>query len=116
MAYHALLDWRLGLDMARLALEPDAVIDLASNYWSALVDRTAPTYFAGLGLIARDVGGLRVGVNTFTNEAIILVHPLWDRNPANYRADVAAAVAQIEAQGLTPRLRSLLRAVRFPYE
>jgi hypothetical protein len=25
-------------------------------------------------------------------------------------------VAQIEAEGLTPKLRSLLRAVRFPYE
>jgi len=116
MAYHALLDWRLGLDMARLALDPDAVIDFAGNYWSTLVDRTAPTYFAGLGLVTRNVAGLRVGINSFTNEAIILVHPLWDRNPANYRPDVEAAVAQTEAQGLTPRLRSLLRAVRFPYE
>jgi hypothetical protein len=69
-----------------------------------------------LGLTVREVAGLRVGVNTFTNEAIILIHPLWDENAANYRPEVAAAVAQAEAEGLTPKLRSVLRAVRFPYE
>jgi hypothetical protein len=74
------------------------------------------TYFGGLGLSARSVAGLRVGVNPHTNEAIILIHPLWDQNSANYRPEVAAAVAQIGAEGLTPKLRSLLRAVRFPYE
>lgn len=116
MAYHALLDWRLGLDMARLALDPDAPLDLTSNYWSTLVERMADGYFAGLGLAVRNVAGLRVGVNPFSNEATILVHPLWDQNPANYRPDVAAAVARTEAEGLTPKLRSVLRAVRFPYE
>lgn len=116
MAYHALLDWRLGLDMARLALDPDAAIGLSGNYWSTLVERMAATYFGGLGLTVRNVAGLRVGVNTFTNEAIILIHPLWDQNAANYRPEVAAAVAQTEAEGLTTKLRSVLRAVRFPYE
>jgi hypothetical protein len=116
MAYHALLDWRLGLDMARLALDPDAPIDLSISYWATLSDTIAATYFGGLGLTARTVSGLRVGVNPYTNEGMVLIHPLWDQSPANYRPDVAAAVAQIEADGLTPTLRSLLRAVRFPYE
>jgi DEAD/DEAH box helicase domain-containing protein len=116
MAYHSLLDWRLGFDMARLALSPDAAIGLTGNYWSTLVERMAATYFGGLGLTARNVAGLRIGVNAFTNEALILIHPLWDQNPSNYRPEVAAAVAQTEAEGLTPKLRSLLRAVRFPYE
>jgi hypothetical protein len=116
MAYHALLDWRLGLDMARLALDPDARIDLSAGYWSTLADTTSATYFAGLGLAPRRVSGLHVGVNPHTNEAVILIHPLWDQNPANYRPEVAAAVAHTEADGLTPKLRSLLRAVRFPYE
>jgi Lhr-like helicase len=116
MAYHALLDWRLGLDMARLALDPDAVIDLSISYWSSLNETISANYFTGLGLVPRAVSGLRVGVNSLTNEAIILLHPLWDQNAANYRPEVGAAVAQIEAEGLTPKLRSLLRAVRFPYE
>jgi hypothetical protein len=116
MAYHALLDWRLGLDMARLALDAQAPVDLSISYWAAFSDAISAAYFEGLDLTARRVSGLPVGVNSYTSEATILVHPLWDQNPANYRLDVAAAVAQIEAEGLTPKLRSLLRAVRFPYE
>jgi DEAD/DEAH box helicase domain-containing protein len=116
MAYHALLDWRLGLDMARLALDRDAAIDLSTSYWSTLSNSISQSYFDGLGLTPRIVSGLRVGVNPLTNEAIILVHPLWDQNSANYRPEVASAVAQTEAEGLMPKLRSLLRAVRFPYE
>lgn len=116
MAYHALLDWRLGLDMARLALDPGAQIDLSVGYWSALGDITSATYFGGLGLAHRRVSGLHVGVNPHTSKAVILIHPLWDQHPANFRPEVAAAVAQTEADGLTPQLRSLLRAVRFPYE
>src|SRR6185437_5919965 len=116
MAYHALLDWRLGLDMARLALDPDASIDLSTSYWSTFSATISANYLSGLGLTARTVSGLRVGVNPHTNEATVLIHPLWDQNPANYRPEVAAATAQIEAEGLTLRFRSLLRAVRFPYE
>ena len=115
MAYHALLDWRLGLDMARLALDPHAPIDLSIQLLDNFSDTIAAAYFGGLGLTQRTVSGLRVGVNPYTSEAIVLIHPLWDQNSANYRPDVAAAVAQIEAEGLTPKLRSLLRAVRFPY-
>jgi hypothetical protein len=116
MAYHALLDWRLGLDMARLALDSNAAIGLSTSYWATFSDTIAANYFGGLGLTPRTVSGLRVGVNPHTGEAIILIHPLWDQNSANYRPEVAAAVAQVEAEGLTPKLRSLLRAVRFPYE
>jgi len=102
--------------MARLALGSDAEIGLSVSYWSTLADRIAATYFDGLGLTARFLGGLHAGVNPLTNEAILLIHPLWDQNPANYRPEVSAAMARLEAEGLTPRLRSLLRAVRFPYE
>jgi hypothetical protein len=116
MAYHALLDWRLGFDMVRLALDADAAIDLTNRYWSMLIDRVAPSYFSGLGLTERILGGLRVGVSTLTNQATIIIHPMWDQNPANYRPEVAAAIAQTEAQGLRPILRSILRVVRFPYE
>jgi hypothetical protein len=116
MAHHALLDWRLGLDMARLALDSDAEVGLSVSYWSTLADRTAATYFEGLGLTARSVCGIHTGVNPLTSEAILLIHPLWDQNPANYRPEVSAAIARVEAEGLTPRLRTLLRAVRFPYE
>ena len=116
MAYHALLDWRLGLDMVRLALDADAPIDLSTSYWSTFSETISASYFHGLGLTARTVSGLRVGANPYTNEGTILIHPLWDQNPANYRPEVKAAVDHLQGEGLTPTLRSLLRAVRFPYE
>ena len=116
MAYHPILDWRLGLDMARLALDPDARIDLNTDYWSDLVARTAPTYFSGLDLQAKTFGVLPGGLDTFSNEAIILIHPLWDKDPSNYRPEVAAAVAETQRQGFRVTLRSVFHAVRFPYE
>ena len=36
LAYHNILDWRLGLDLARLALDPSAPIDFSVSYWQGL--------------------------------------------------------------------------------
>ena len=116
MAFHPLLDWRLGLDMARLALDASAPVDLSPAYWSNLVSTTAHPYFLGLNLTPTILGTLQAGTNTFSNEVTILVHPLWDTSPANFLPQVAAAVVEAQFQGLKPILRSVFRAVRFPYE
>jgi DEAD/DEAH box helicase domain-containing protein len=116
MAYHPLLDWRTGLDMARLALDPNAQIDLDYLYWAALLARVAHPYFSGLGMTPGRLAGLEAGVDAAQRVAVVLLHPLWDQDRSNLRADVAAAVAAGERQGLRVELRSLLRAVRFPYE
>lgn len=116
MPYHPLLDWRTALDMARLALDSSAAVDFSAAWWAPLVARTAVPYFQGLALTPTTLGGLPAGIGTLNNEAVILVHPLWDTDRANLRPDVAAAIADAEQRGLTPQLRSLFRAVRFPYE
>jgi len=116
MAYHPLLDWRLAIDMVKLALDITAPIDLNCGYWSDLVASTAGPYFAGLNLTPTSLGSLPAGVGAGTREAIVLIHPLWDDDPANYRPEVAAAVSEAQNQGLTPILRSIFHAVRFPYE
>jgi hypothetical protein len=116
MAYHPLLDWRTGLDMVRLALDPCAQIDLRYPYWATLLNRIAGPYFSGLGLTAGQLGGLDAGIDPAQHLAVVLVHPLWDRARTNFRADVAAAVAEGERQDLRVELQSVLRAVRFPYE
>src|SRR5207247_7688610 len=41
LAFHNILDWRLGLDLARLALDPTAPIDFNVAYWQTLAV-TAP--------------------------------------------------------------------------
>ncbi|MBI4502885.1 MAG: DEAD/DEAH box helicase [Gemmatimonadetes bacterium] len=116
MPYHPLLDWRTALDMARLALDPGARIDLTTGWWAPLLARVAVPYFQGLNLTPTTIGGLPAGTSAATNEGFILTHPLWDTDRANLRPDVAEAVADAERRGLTPVLRSVFRAVRFPYE
>lgn len=116
MAYHALLDWRLGYDMVRLALNPNAQIDLNYDYWINLVSSTANSYFGGLDMQQETFGNLLAGIDSFNNEAIILVHPLWDTNSDNFRAEIAQAYAEASQRGLTPVLKSIFNAIRFPYE
>jgi DEAD/DEAH box helicase domain-containing protein len=116
MAYHPLLDWRIGLDMTRLALDAHAQIDLQSGYWATLLARVADPYFTGLDLTPDRLGGLAAGLDPAQHLAVVLVHPLWDTERTNLRSDVAAAVAEGERRGLRVELRSVLRAVRFPYE
>lgn len=116
MAYHPLLDWRTGLDMVRLALDPSAQVDLDYTYWSSLLARMSAPYVAGLGMVLDRLGPLTAGIDPLRHQAIALVHPLWDRDPSNYRPDVAAAVAEGERRGFDVELRSVLRAVRIPYE
>lgn len=116
MAHHPLLDWRLALDMIRLALNANAPIDLTHSWWASLVRRIAAPFFQGLNLVPHSVSGLEVGINGATSEAVILIHPLWDRDPTNFRPELASAVAHLERRGLTPLPHSVFRAARFPYE
>lgn len=116
MPYHPLLDWRLAIDMVQLALDPAAPIDLAQPHWSSLVERTASPYFQGLNCTPITLAGLAAGIDAGANEVVILIHPLWDQDPTNFRQEVASAVALAEAKGWRWKLRTVFRAVRFPYE
>lgn len=116
MAFHPILDWRLGLDLARLALDSNTDISLEEEIWADLLSRSANAYFEGLNMTQTTFDALVGGIDEFSQEAIILIHPLWDTHPSNYRAEVAAAVAEALAQGLSVKLQSLFRIVRFPYE
>lgn len=116
MAHHPLLDWRLAFDMARLALDSTATIDLTNSYWAPLVSRVAAPYFQGLNLTHEVIGGLHVGINNAAHEAVILIHPLWDHDDANLRPELASAMVQAERRGYRSKKHSIFRAVRFPYE
>jgi hypothetical protein len=116
MAYHSLLDWRLALDMVSLTLDQNAPIGFGSMFWQTVLDRVAQPYFNGLGMTPTTFGGLPGGVNQMNNEAVILIHPLWDADRSNHHPTLAAAVAEAELQHLTPVPRSIFRATRFPYE
>jgi Lhr-like helicase len=122
MAFHPLLDWRTGFDMARLALDPCALIDLKQGHWTSLVTGEASfarQYFDALQFTPIQLGGLPSGHKSTPHGhevAVVLTHPMWDTNRSNLRPDVADAVAEGERRGWTVILHSLLRAVRAPYE
>ena len=116
MAFHPLLDWRLGLDMVRLALNPGNAIELSIEYWSRLVAATSPAYFSGLGLTDVSCDGFAIGESPVDGSWTIVTHPLWDRNRANLRLDVAIPYVRAELGGHQPQLKSIFRVVRFPYE
>jgi hypothetical protein len=116
MAYHPILDWRLALDMVRLALDEEAVIDLAQPHWRSLVQRQAGPYLRALNYSPVELAGQPAGHDSATGDVIILTHPIWDHSPTNLRPELAAAIAEAEARQWRWKLRTLFRATRFPYE
>ena len=90
LAYHNLLDWRLAIDMANLALDANSAISLSSPLWARVADLAATTLEAARpGFSRTNFGGLP-GLTNGT-EAIIVTHPLWLTDRAGAGPEVAAA-------------------------
>jgi Lhr-like helicase len=115
LAYHSILDWRLGLDMARLALDASAPIDFSPDYWSGIADMAiARLNFALPGGTLANFAGLPAV--TQGRRAIIAAHPLWDVRPASLHPSLAQAAAAAQAAGLDPVFRSTFMLIRRPLE
>lgn len=89
MGYHGLLDWRLALDVARLARDPNTVLDLVTpwapgipNPWLAL-DSRASASLEGLGYTRADpIEGLPAFMKSRSSTVLVVRHPLWlDSHP-----------------------------------
>lgn len=100
LAYHSLLDWRLGVDMASLALDAGAPIDLSGQRWAPVATQAIATLgSARPNFRAAALAGLPA--LTDGSEAIILAHPLWLTAPGTRGPELSAAEADARAQGLT---------------
>lgn len=95
LAYHNLLDWRLAVDMAQLALDPAVPLLLSSPRWSRVADLAALTLEAARPAYRRVV---LAGLPALTDgaEAIIVTHPLWRTDRAAIGAELAAAWDEAE--------------------
>jgi hypothetical protein len=115
LAFHNILDWRLGLDLARLALDPNAVIDFTVSYWQSFAVTTATAYFASQPHWQfLTLGGVLAGRRG--NIIEIVVHPLWDTNPNHFCAQLNAAYIQAVAAGAQRvTCRSIFDVLRRPY-
>ena len=113
LAHHNILDWRLGLDLARLALDASAAIDFSVPYWHGLDVQAAAPYFAALGWRPLVLSGLQAGQNG--SEVEIIIHPLWRFGGASLHPQLQAAMVQAAANGLTVRTKSLFEVLRRPF-
>src|SRR5262249_30169604 len=114
LPYHPILDWRLGLDLARLALDPAAPIDFTVSYWQGLDAAAARPYFPALPRVQpMTIAGLQAGRRG--NLVEIITHPLWDCDPNRFGPQLAAAYAQAVAGGNQVRFKSLFEVLRRPF-
>ncbi|MYC29357.1 MAG: hypothetical protein F4X65_04600 [Chloroflexi bacterium] len=96
LSYHGVLDWRLAIDMARLAFDPQVVIDLDSawsahgNPWHSLCNgQNAPVtvLLENLGFSQElDLNGLLAFSHPALQRVGILRHPLWTDEHPVFRA------------------------------
>ncbi len=96
MAYHGLLDWRLALDMARLAGGQE--IGLA-GYWSGMAEDLVARFCQDFGWNQTRFGPLP-GAEV-DGMALIAAHPLWDIRPDHCVEDLAEAIVAAEDRGYT---------------
>ena len=114
LAYHNILDWRLGLDLARLALDPNALIDFSVSYWQGLDTTAAGPYFAAMpGWQQVTFSGLQAGRRG--NQVEIITHPLWNTDPNHVCPQLATACAQAVAAGCQVTLKSIFEVLRRPF-
>ena len=117
MSFHGLLDWRLGLDLVDVALDPRAVPSLSHARWHAIgsasvaaLRRLLPpsevwdeTKFGELrGLRRRD-----------DSKAILFTHPLWRTDSVKCET-LANAWAEAEVDGVAPTLANVFEVIRRP--
>jgi hypothetical protein len=114
LAYHNILDWRLGLDLARLSLDPAATIDFSVPYWQGVDAAMAGPYFAAMpGWQHITLAGLPAGRHG--NQIEIISHPLWCTDPNHLGPIPAAAYAQAAASGAQVTFKSIFEVARRPY-
>lgn len=106
LSYHGLLDWRLALDMARLAANSSATLDLVTpwddmpNPWTTLLTGDSPILLATMRQLRYDdpvqFGKLRGYVREVRNSKSIRIerHPLWQDNHPEWLAAQAEALAR----------------------
>jgi hypothetical protein len=113
LPYHSIVDWRLGLDLARLALDRAAPIDFTVPYWQGMDAAAAGPYFAAMpGWQQIMFAGLQAGRRG--NRAEIIAHPLW--NPDLFGPQLAAAYTQAVTSGCQQvTVKSIFEILRRPF-
>lgn len=122
LQYHGLLDWRLALDMARLAHDPSSALDLRSSFgegvpnpWRVFVDGPAAPISRTLkqfGYQWVEMADTPCFVSTHRQRVWVASHPLWTEDYFEYRRAISAV--RLKYDGYSVRPLDLFMAVRRP--
>ncbi len=122
MPYHGLLDWRLALDMARLAASPSMSVDLVTpwgtdpNPWTtitAIPNAPVSATMLRLGYNRSEVFGVLQGfVHPTKGRIVIQRHPLWNDQHPEWQRAVQFAIAKYPEAHIMPM--NPFRALRRP--
>lgn len=76
---HNIIDWRLGLDLARLSDDSDAVIGFSIDYWVEYIDTVIVNRIRKQGFSVNKISN---NIITFSDEQnfYLLTHPLWSND------------------------------------
>ena len=113
MRLHQFLDWRLGLDMATLALD-DAYTPTFNGQWEQVVEHTRSQCSKAFGLTAATFSGVPACVDHKSGGAYIFRHPMWNSDHDQVPILLSAAIADAEAQGYHVTLASIFQMLRLP--
>jgi hypothetical protein len=110
LAWHNILDWRMALDVARLARDGNAPVDFTTSHWRPLVAAATPPYFHALGWTATTFGSLPAAYSG--NRGELVVHPLW----SNIHPTVSQARVEASSAGIRHvQSKTLFEVVRRPF-
>lgn len=75
--YHTILDWRLGLDLARISYKKDTFIDFTSIYWKDHINILANQF--------ESYTKIKDGIFIIENRGkrILITHPFWSKKYIN---------------------------------
>lgn len=90
---HAVLDWRLGLDLARLADDPAAEIGFNIEYWTGYISTTIINILRLQGYTAYFKNGLVTGIDQ-SGRRYCIVHPLWSKKRVREIIDGITGIVQ----------------------
>ncbi|MBM4523774.1 DEAD/DEAH box helicase [Rhodococcus hoagii] len=100
--HHWALDWRLGLDVVDLALGQELDVSQWADRTSLLMRSFIAGYGAHLRTFEDLVNGIPALVTTEGQGAAVLIgHPLWRHDEANWSPQVSRAVSELRGRGLS---------------
>ena len=112
IAYHPFLDWRLGLDVAKLCLQKNYQMDLQKDYWATLVDPVKKNLIELCPSLERkDYNGVPVFEDQTQQKAFILHHPLASTGDWA-GAHIASAIADLDETGFKVEYINIFDAIR----